>query len=89
MMRSHEEIQAEREAGEKFIKEHPRSMFGDDNVRRFRIFEKIIEKSERGETANQLYDFVDDAYEDSSEHSHACAVIEWLFEEGEPPYSGE
>jgi len=88
-MRTKEEINKEIEAAQQFIKEYPYSIFGDDNKKRLNIFLKIIEKAQKGETSDMLYDFADDAYEDEDDHSHATATIEWLFEGESGPYSGE
>jgi len=86
-MRTVAEIKYQMEVGEKFIKEHPRSMFGDDNVKDFQIFKKIVEKAQKGETSDDLYAFIDDAYIDEEEHMFASDVVDWLFEDGDPIYT--
>jgi len=88
-MRTKEEIEKEVEYAEEFIKKHPYSMFGTDNTKHFQIFQKIIEKANRGETSSMLEEFANDAYEDSEDNSFAYAVIEWLFYDSEGPYTGE
>jgi len=86
-MRTVAEIKYQMEAGEKFIKKYPRSIFGDDNVKNFEIFKKIVEKAQKGETSNTLYFFINDAYIDEEEYMFASHVVDWLFEDGDPIYT--
>jgi len=76
-MRTKEEIEAEIKKGEKFIKEHPHSMFGDDNVAHFKRFKELVEMALNGKTVDEIENFVDNAHED--EHDmFSYDVVEWL-----------
>ena len=79
-MRTEKEIEEQIKKGQEFIKEHPKSMFGDDNVKQFNVFLKIIEKFKKGKSLESIEDFVADAYEDDDEeiYGHAMATIDWL-----------
>lgn len=76
-MRTNAEIEAETKKGEAFAKKHPHSMFGDDNVARFKFFKKIIGMYQGGKTLDEIEDFIKDAYEDDVQ-VYAFDIVDWL-----------
>ena len=52
-------------------------MFGTDNNKHLRLFEKVIEKFSQGQSCSMLEDFVD-AYDDE-DYAFCYDVVEWLF----------
>jgi predicted transcriptional regulator len=76
-MRTKKEIDAEVKKGEKFVKEHPYSMFGNDNAKQFKLFMRIIDMVREGKSLDAIEDLINDAYEDE-ELTFALDVVEWL-----------
>lgn len=91
--RTEQEIDAVIKAGEKFVEQHPQSVFGDDNIKPFTVFKKICEKAKQGESAEQLRRWIILKYEDEEEderltlENEANDIIDWLAgEHDEAPY---
>lgn len=83
-MRTDKEIEEVTKRGEKFIKQHPVTMFGGDNVHDFKIFKKIVEK--RTKPPSVIREFIEDAYECHDEQV-ATDTLDWLLGEcDEAPY---
>jgi len=86
-IRTVEEIKKQLTNGEAFVKRHPYSIFGTDNTEYFRIFKKIIEKAQNGQTRDMIEDFLYDSYNDELA-SFGVGILEWLFlDDDEEPYS--
>ena len=78
------EIDKEIEKGEKFVAEHPRSFFGTDNTKQFRIFKKIMTKVKEGQSYNTIDAWIADVYgdeEDMEEYTFANDCLLWAFNE--------
>lgn len=83
-MRTDKEIKEVTKRGEEFIKEHPTSMFGDDNVHDFKIFQKIV--GMRTRSPYSIRAFIEDAYEDD-DRQRAEDTLDWLLgDSDEAPY---
>ena len=76
-MRTKEEIEAEIKKGEEFVKQHPFSMFGDDNKKGFDLFKRIVGLYQKGKTLDEIERLIEDAYGDE-EYSKAMDVLSWL-----------
>jgi len=77
MMRTKEEIEAEIKKGEEFVKQHPYSMFGDDNKAHLNFFKRIIDMFQKGKTLDEIESLIEDAYADE-EQTFAFDVVDWL-----------
>jgi hypothetical protein len=86
-IRTQEEVDKEMKSGEEFVRDHPYSMFGTDNVRQFKIFKEVIKMCQSGTPRYKLDDFINN-YEDE-ENGFAYAVLEWFFDNGDPIYTEE
>lgn len=83
-MRTNEEIEAMREKGKAFIKEHPKTFFGDDNVKDFTLFERIISLVKRkGIKYTEI--LINEAFDDE-ERISADGIMEWLRGDSEEMY---
>lgn len=76
-MRTEEEIKKQIKKGEEFIKKWPRSAFGHDNERGYRVFLKIVGKFRKGESLREIEGFAKDAYE-GDDLMLALDTVEWL-----------
>lgn len=84
-MRTQHEIDEQLKKGEAFVKEHPQTMFGDDNMAQFNLFKRIIEQYKKYPDLNTLETFIDDAYDDD-DRLFADDVVSWLRGESEDIY---
>jgi len=92
--RTEQEIDAVIQKGQQFVKEHPRSMFGDDNIGPFRTFKRLCEMAKQGYSADYLRRWIEKEYEDvedEEERMHlenqANDAVDWLTgEHDEAPY---
>jgi len=75
-VKTDEEIEAELEKGDKFVKEHPYSMFGTDNRILLRLFERVI-KMVKKKGIDEAEQEIEDFYEDD-EQAKAFDIIDWL-----------
>jgi hypothetical protein len=81
-----EQVEAEIVRAEAFAKEHPYSMFGEDNVHKVGIFKHMCEKYLNGVTIDQLrqdvWDDGDDLDEDDEEgleeNTFEDDIVSWL-----------
>jgi hypothetical protein len=87
--------------GEAFVREHPFSMFGDDNVKAFNVVKAVMAKYRSGVSVPDLYDWIRDEYgrvlfddDDEAEDErgenedlqHAEEAFDWLTGEIEEIY---
>lgn len=84
--RTNEEIDAMLAKGKAFSTEHPYSMFGDDNKKRFNIVSKVLEKVKAGESYRMIENWINDRYcgdddEDMEFNSLANDALCWAFKE--------
>jgi hypothetical protein len=93
-LKTKEEIEAEIKLAEKFVKEHPESMFGDDNRQSVKMFKRIMEMVLSGKDVIEIENFVEnigynieftghlDRDEDEEEIMHieneASDFLDWL-----------
>jgi transcriptional regulator of heat shock response len=82
-----EEIEVEIKRAEEFVKEHPTSIFGTDNVKHLRIFKRICNAYLSGKTLDALQEENDkDEDEEDMEYSeeeeeesmYMDDIINWL-----------
>lgn len=76
-MKTKEQIEAETKKGEEFVKVHPRSIFGTDNVAHLKLFKRIVGLFQNGKTLDEIETLIDDAYE-GEEQGTAFDVVDWL-----------
>jgi len=92
--RTEQEIDAAILKGQQFVKEHPRTMFGDDNIGPFRTFKRLCEMAKQGYSVDYLRRWIEKEFEDiedEEERLHldndANTVVDWLSgETDEEPY---
>lgn len=88
IIRTEEEINTFIERSAAFATKHPRSFFGDDNVRRSEIEKRFLEHAKKGTSVYAL-EMMRDVLSDN-ENMTADSVIQWLTgEEEEDPYGGD
>jgi len=86
-LRTEKEIEEEVKAGEEFVRKHPYSMFGNDNMADFEAFKRIIKLVEEKSidvVEQQIYDMDED-----EEQTRALDVIDWLRGDIDGIYTGE
>lgn len=82
--KTREEIEVEIKRAEEFAKEHPTSIFGDDNVRKVAHFKRICNAYLSGKSLGVLdaecqnEDFDDDDEEAMEKNSFENDIINWL-----------
>lgn len=92
--RTEQEIDEIIRKGQEFVKEHPQSMFGDDNVEPFEFFKILCQKAKKGYSASMLRreierEYADEEDEDERMHLENMAEddVDWLAgESDEAPY---
>jgi len=91
--RTEQEIDAVIQAGQQFVKEWPRSMFGDDNIGPFRTFKKLCEMAKQGYSADYLRRWIEKEFEDEEDEerlhleNEANDIVDWLSgKHNEKPY---
>jgi hypothetical protein len=81
-----EQVKEEIERAEQFAEEHPTSMFGDDNVRKVRIFKRVCNEYLNGKSLETLRyennidadDIMEDDEEAEEENREIDDIINWL-----------
>jgi len=81
-----EQVEEEIKRAEEFAKEHPTSMFGDDNVHKVAIFKRLYREYLNGRTIEQIrtevWDDGDDLDEDDEqgleENTFEDDIVSWL-----------
>ena len=92
--RTEQEIDEQVQKGKQFVNEHPRSMFGDDNITPFRAFKSLCEMAKQGYSADSLRRWIEKEYEDEEDQdermhleNQADDVVNWLSGESkDEPY---
>jgi len=91
--RTKEEIDAVIQKGQQFIKEHPQSMFGDDNIGPFNTFKRLCEMAKKGYSVDYLRRWIEKEFEDEEDEerlhfeNEANDIVDWLAgEHDEQPY---
>jgi len=95
--RDKQEIDEMTKKGEEFVKEHPQSMFGDDNTQPFEDFKELIKMAKEGKSIEELRDWIEEEYGEEDEdleekdendrlREEAETVIQWLSGESDELY---
>ena len=76
IVKTEAEIDQQLEWGKDFITKYPRSFFGDDNVKNYRLTERILNKAKEGASISELEDMVELLEE--GQYLTASDTVLWL-----------